>query len=67
MNIAFLDFLIAAGLIYNVALVSGIGQSDSVIHVYILFQILSIIGYYKILNVVPLCCTIKFVVYLVYI
>ena len=37
-------------LIYNVVLVFGIQQSDLVIHIYILFQILF---YYKIMNIVP--------------
>ena len=40
-------------MIYNVMLVSGIQQSDSVIYIYILFQILFLIGYYKILSTVP--------------
>ena len=41
-------------LIYNVLLVSGIQQSDSVIHIYLSFiRFFSIIGYYKILNIVP--------------
>jgi len=46
---------------YNIVLVSGGQKSDSVIHVYIhiclyinlsLFRLFSIIGYYKILNIV---------------
>ena len=43
-------------MIYNVVLVSGVQQKDSVIHVHIstLFQILSPIGYYGILSTV--CC-----------
>jgi len=43
---------------YNIVLVSGVQQSDSIIHMYtyILFHlILPIIGYYKVLNIVP--CT----------
>ena len=41
-------------LIYNIVLVSGIQQSDSVIHMYIFFfRFFSIIDYYKILNIVP--------------
>ena len=45
-------------LIYNVVLVSGIQQSDSVIRIYIkicifFFRFFSIIGYYKILRIVP--------------
>ena len=38
-------------LIYNIVLVSGVQQSDSVIHVF--FRLFSIIGYYKTLNTVP--------------
>ena len=36
-------------------LVSGVQQSDSVLHthIYIFFIFFSIIGYYKILNIVP--------------
>ena len=39
-------------LIYGV-LVSGIQQSDSVMHIYLLFQILSLYRLYKILSIVP--------------
>ena len=41
--------------IYNVVLVSGVQQSDSVIHIHIsiLFQIIFFYSYYKILNRVP--------------
>ena len=34
-------------------LVSGVQQSDSVIFSYLFFQIISVIGYYKILNTAP--------------
>ena len=37
----------------NIVLVSGVQQSDSVIHVYIFFIFFSVIGYYKTLNIVP--------------
>ena len=46
-------FLIEAQLIYNVVLVSRVQQNDSDIHIYILFQILSIIDYYKVVSTVP--------------
>ena len=45
-------FKIEVELIYNVVLVSGVQKSDSVIHIYILFQILFHDSYYKILNIV---------------
>ena len=32
---------------------SGVQQIDSNIYIYILFQILFLMGYYKILNIVP--------------
>ena len=35
-------------LIYGV---SGVHQSDSVMHMYILFQILFTVGFYKVLNI----------------
>ena len=44
-------------LIYNIVLVSGIRQSNSVIY---FFRLFSIVVYYKILNIVPCinaCCT----------
>ena len=44
-------FLIEVELIYNSVLVSGVQQSDSVIYTYTF--LFSIIGYYKVLNVVP--------------
>ena len=52
-------FLLEVYLIYNAMLVSGIQQSDSVIHTYvcIFFRFFSLIGYYKILSIVP--CTIQ--------
>ena len=38
-------------LFYNVMLISGVQQSDSVIHINVsIFQILSHIGYYRLLN-----------------
>ena len=38
----------------NVVLVSGVQQSKSVIYIHIFFfRFLSLIGYYKILNIVP--------------
>ena len=43
-------FFFEVYLIYNVVLVSGIQPSDSVIF---FFRFFSIIGYYKILNIVP--------------
>ena len=55
-------FLIEINLIYNVVSVSGVQQSDSITHiytyvyinVYIIFcRFLSLIGYYKILSIVP--------------
>ena len=52
-------FLIEVQLIYSVVLVSGVQQSDSVIHMYtnlFFFRFFSIIGYYKILDIVP-CAT----------
>ena len=39
-------------LIYNVVLVSGVQQSDSFMHIYILFHIPFMV-YYRILNIVP--------------
>ena len=40
-------------MIYNVVLVSAAQQSDSDMHITILFQILFHIGYYRILSRVP--------------
>ena len=44
-------------LIYNIVLVSGVQQSESVIylytHIYNFFRLFSIIDYYKILNIIP--------------
>ena len=50
-----LIFYFILQLINNVVLVSGVQLSDSVIHIhiYILFQILSHIGYYRVLSRVP--------------
>ena len=45
---------IGVELLYNVVLVSGVQQSDSVIYIYIFFfRFFFITGYYKILNIVP--------------
>ena len=38
-------------LIYNIGLVSGVQQNNS--DIYIVFRLFSIIGFYKILNIVP--------------
>ena len=46
-------FKVEVQLIYNIVLVSGIQQSDSVTYFFILF---SIIGYYKILNAFKVMC-----------
>ena len=47
-------FFLNWNIIYNVVLVSGVQQSDSVTHTYIFFFIFfSIIVYYKIWNIVP--------------
>ena len=52
-----LCYLGSPKLIYSV-LISGVQQNDSVIYVciYIIFRFFSIIGYYKILNIVPGPC-----------
>ena len=45
-------FLIGVQLIYSVVLVSGVQQSDSVMHVYVFFFVsFSIMLYYKLLNI----------------
>ena len=56
-------------MIYNVVLISGVQQSDSVIHIhiFILFQILSHIDYHRILNIVPCAIQQDLVVYPFYI
>ena len=49
-------FFIKVQLINDVVLVSGVQQSDSVIYIYIyifFFRFFSLIGYYKILTIVP--------------
>ena len=47
-------FFIDLQLICNIVLVSDVQQSDSDICLYIIFfRFFSIIGYYKILNIVP--------------
>ena len=60
-------FFVELQLIDNVVLVSGVQQSDSVIHTYIFFfRFLSIIYYYKILNIVHvLYCRSLLFIYLV--
>ena len=59
-------YLIEVQLIYHVVLVSGIQESDSVLHVYIyiyiyifFFRYFSIIGYYKILNTLIVPCAMQ--------
>ena len=50
----FILFFIEVQLIYNVVLVSGVQQSDSVIHIYTFFFIFfSIMVYRRMLNIVP--------------
>ena len=52
----FFKFFIEVQLIYNVALISAVQQSDSVIHIYIYscFKVFSsIMVYHRILNIVP--------------
>ena len=54
----FNHFLIEVQLIYNIVLVSGVQQGDSVLYIYVcvyifFFRFSSIIGYYKTLNIVP--------------
>ena len=55
-------YLIEVKLIYHVVLVSGVQESDSVIHIYIyifFFRYFSIIGYYKILNTLIVPCAMQ--------
>ena len=59
----FFSFFLEVELSYNVVLVSGIQQSDSVIF----FISYSIIGYYKILNIIPCAVRYILVAYLSYI
>ena len=64
-------FLIEVLLIYNVVLVSGVQQSDSIIYIYryryiLFFIFFSIIGNYKIWNTVPCAIQQVLVVYLFY-
>ena len=40
-------------MIVNVVSVSSEQQIDSVIHIHFFFRFFSIIGYYKVLNIVP--------------
>ena len=56
-------------LIYSIVLVSGVKHSDSVIYIYIyifLFRFFSLIGYYKILSIVPCAIQYTLVGYLFY-
>ena len=50
-SLVFQNTYVIWNIIYDIVLVSGIHPSDSVIHTF--FQILFLIGYYKILNIVP--------------
>ena len=53
-------------LIYNLVLVSGVQQSDSVLYIlFIFFRLFSIIGYYKIMSIVPTAIQLVLVGYLV--
>ena len=52
-GVFFFFTIISETLLYNVVLVSAVQQSESVLYVYIVFRLSSIIGYYKILNIVP--------------
>ena len=66
-------FLMEIQLIYNIMLVSGVQRHDSVIYIqkrkiYIfLFRFFSLIGYYKILSIVPCAIQQVLVGYLLYI
>ena len=62
-------FYIVVQLIYNVVLVSGVQQSDSVTHTHIpiFFRFFSLIGYYKILSIVACAIQQILVGYLFYI
>lgn len=40
-------------LIYEVVLVLVVQYSDSVIHIYLFFQIIFLTGYYKIVSIIP--------------
>ena len=59
----FFKEIIEIQLMYNVALVSDVQQSDSAAYnIYIFFfRFFSIIGYYKILNIIP--CMIQYIKY----
>ena len=57
------DFFSDVELVYNVGwLVSGVQQSDSVIHIYIyiyiIFILFSIVVYYRIFNIAPVLYTV---------
>ena len=60
-------FFIEEQLNYNVVLITAVQQSDSVIHVYILFHIFSIMVYHKILNTVACAIQQGLVIYPFYI
>ena len=58
----FFFFLIGILLIYNVILVSGVQQNDSIIHIHIylfFFKLFSRLGYYRVLSRVP-CYTVGY-------
>ena len=56
----FLIYFIEVHLIYNIVLISAVKQSGSVIHIYILFHILFLMVFYRILNIFnsSLCYTV---------
>ena len=65
--VKFLNF-IKVYLIYNIVLVSGRQHSDSFIQAYLFFfRFFSLIGYYKILSIVPCAIQYVFVSYLFYV
>ena len=51
---------------YNVVLVSGVQQNDSVVHTLLFFRFFSLIGYYKILSRVPCAIEKVFVNYFIH-
>ena len=63
----FKNFFIGVVLIYNVVLVSGVQQSESVIHTSTLFQILFLYMYYRVLSRVPCAIQQVLISYLFYI
>ena len=52
MHLIFYDFYLGWTMAYN-ALVSGVQQSDSDIHILFFFKFFSHLGYYRILSRVP--------------